>query len=201
MIEESVAPDGRPTVQPLTRADWRAWLLEHHATSTGVWLVGYRRGSGKPRLEYEDAIEELLCVGWIDSTGGYLDDERTRLWVCPRRPRSVWSRSNRDRVERLTSAGLMLPAGLAAVDEAKRRGMWTALDAVEDLSVPDDLAAALAANPPARETWDRAAPSMRRMILWWILSAKRPETRAGRIADTARRARDGEPLDRTRRVT
>jgi len=201
MIEESIAPDGRPTVHPETRAEWRAWLGQFHATSNGVWLVGYRRAVGGPRLEYEDAVEELLCVGWIDSTGGYLDAERTRLWVCPRRPRSVWSRSNRDRVERLTAAGLMLPAGQAAVDEAKRRGTWTALDAVEDLTVPEDLAAALAADPPAREAWDRVAPSTRRMILWWILSAKRPETRAGRVADTARRAREGAPLERTSRVT
>ena len=198
MIEESVAPDGRPTVLPLTRADWRAWLGERHATSTGVWLVGYRPSTGKPRLEYEDVVEELLCVGWIDSTGGYLDEERTRLWVCPRRPRSVWSRSNRARVERLTAAGLMLPAGLAAVDDAKQRGTWTALDAVEDLSVPDDLAAALEANPPAREAWDRVAPSTRRMMLWWIISAKRPETRAARVAETARRARDGERLEPSR---
>ena len=92
----------------------------------------------------------------------------------------------------------MLPAGLAAVDDAKQRGTWTALDAVEDLTVPDDLAAALEANPPAREAWDRVAPSTRRMMLWWIISAKRPETRATRVAETARRARDGERLEPSR---
>jgi uncharacterized protein YdeI (YjbR/CyaY-like superfamily) len=192
MTEEGVAPDGRPTVHPLDRAALRSWLIEHHATSSGVWIVGYRRATGKPRIEYEDVVEELLCVGWIDSTGGSLDAERVMQWVSPRKPRSVWARSNRGRVERLTAAGLMLPAGLAAVDEAKGLGTWTALDAVEDLAVPDDLAAALDADPPAREVWERFAPSTRRMILWWILQAKRPATRAARVTETARSASRGE---------
>ncbi len=153
MIEEGVAPDGRQTVHPLDRASLRSWLAEHHATSKGAWIVGYRRATGKPWIEYEAVVEELLCVGWIDSTGRSLDDERVMQWVSPRKPRSVWSRSNRERVARLTAAGLMLPAGLAAVARAKELGTWTALDAVEDLAVPDDLAAAFEANPPAREAW------------------------------------------------
>ena len=182
---DGVAPDGRPWVHPLTRAAWRAWLLEHHQTSRGVYLAGWRRASGKIPVDYAEAVEEALCVGWIDSKGGKLDDDRAILWFAPRNPRSGWARSNKERVERLTAAGLMLPAGLAAIEEAKRRGTWTMLDEVEDLVVPDDLAAALEAHPPARTYWDAFSKSSRRMLLEWIRQAKRPETRAKRIEETA----------------
>jgi len=201
MIEEGVEPDGRPYVHPLDRGSWRAWLVEHHATSSGVWLVGYRKTTGKPFVGYEESVEELLCVGWIDSKGGKLDDERSLLWVCPRKPRSAWSRPNKERVARLTAAGRMLPAGVAAVEEAKRRGTWSVLDAVEDLVVPDDLAAAFAANPPAAAEWDRFPPSTRRAILGWIVHAKRPETRATRIDETARLAARGERANQWRPKT
>jgi uncharacterized protein YdeI (YjbR/CyaY-like superfamily) len=180
-----IAPDGKPWVGPFDRAAWRAWLIEHHATSTGVYLASWRRASGRTGVPYVDAVEEALCVGWVDATLRRLDDERSIQWFAPRRPRSGWARSNRERVERLTAAGLMLPAGLAAVEEAKRRGTWTMLDETEDLTVPDDLAAALDASPPGREHWDAFSKSSRRVILEWIRQAKRPETRAKRIAETA----------------
>jgi uncharacterized protein YdeI (YjbR/CyaY-like superfamily) len=149
-------------------------------------------------MSYEDSIEELLCVGWIDSTGGVHDEERARIWVCPRKPKSVWSRPNRERVARLTAAGRMLPAGLAAVEEGKRRGTWTALGPVEALEVPNDLAAALDAVPPARATWDKYAPSTRKQMLWSVLQAKRPATREARVAEIARYATLGEKPPRFR---
>ena len=186
--EEGIGPDGRPWIQPLDRATWRAWLVANHATSRGVNLVAWRASTGRPRLDYGEAVEEALCVGWVDSTARRLDEDRSTIWMGPRRPRSGWSRSNKERVERLVAAGLMLPAGLAAIEEAKRRGTWALFDAVEDLVVPDDLAAAFEEHPPSREHWDAFSRSARRALLGWIVQAKRPETRARRIDETARLA-------------
>lgn len=179
-------------VQPKDRAAWRAWLIAHHATARGVWLVTYRTSSGRPRLAYDAAVEEALCVGWIDSTGGTLDAERGLLWFAPRSPRSGWAGSNKARIERLRAAGLMLPAGLATVAEAKRRGTWTLLDDAEALVVSPDLADALDTQPLARSNWDATSPSSRRTWLGWIAQARRPETRARRIAETARLAALGQ---------
>ena len=112
---ERVAPDGKPVVGPFDRAGWRAWLGEHHATSRGVYLAGWRRDSGRSSVPYEEAVEEALCVGWIDSTLRRLDATQSIQWFAPRRPGSGWARTNKARVERLTAEGLMLSAGLAAV--------------------------------------------------------------------------------------
>lgn len=184
-MSEAVAPDGRPMVGPLDRAGWRAWLIANHASSKGVYLVSWRRPTGRESVPYEDAVEEALCVGWVDSTGRVIDEERSIQWFAPRRPRSAWARSNKERVARLIAAGLMLPAGQAAIDQAKANGMWTLLDDVENLVVPDDLAAALAGTGSARANWDGFSPSARRMMLGWVVQARRSETRADRIARIA----------------
>lgn len=182
---EGTRADGKLWVHPLTRAAWRAWLIANHQTSSGVHLVTWRRATGRPAVAYGDAVEEALCVGWVDSVAGKLDAERSTLWFTKRRPKSGWSRPNKERVERLLAARLMLPAGLAAIEEAKRRGTWSMLDDVEDLVVPDDLAAALAAVPPAHANWDAFSRPARRGILEWIIQARRPETRARRVEETA----------------
>jgi len=192
MTKEGTAPDGRPMVGPFDRASWRAWLIANHAASDGVHLVSWRKPSGRTSVPYEEAVEEALCVGWIDSVGGKLDEDRALQWFSPRRSRSGWARSNKDRVERLIAAGQMVPAGLAAIEEAKRNGTWTMLDDVENLVVPPDLAAALDANPAAREHWEAFSRSLRRAILEWIAQAKRPETRAKRIAEAVDNAQRGE---------
>ncbi len=184
--------------QPDTLDDWRAWLAAHHARDTGVWLVTWKVGSGRLRLTYEETVEQALCFGWVDSKGRRLDDERTMLWFAPRKARSGWSRPNKQRIERLVAAGLMTPAGLAVIDAAKADGSWTLLDAVEDLVVPDDLAAALAAAPPAVENWEAFPRSARRGILEWIVQARRPGTRAKRVAETARLAAIGERANQWR---
>ena len=200
MSEDETAPDGRPMAGPFDRAGWRAWLIANHETSTGVHLVSWRRGSGRTSVRYEEAVEEALCVGWIDSVAGRLDEQRGLQWFSPRRSTSGWARTNKARVDRLIADGLMLPAGLAAIEEAKRNGSWTRLDDVENLVVPDDLAAALDADPPARERWDAFSRSRRRALLDWISGAKRPETRARRIAEAAENAaRDEVPQQFRRR--
>jgi uncharacterized protein YdeI (YjbR/CyaY-like superfamily) len=157
-----------------------------------VWLVLWRRQADRDGLTYEEAVLEGLCFGWIDSKQVTLDDERTMLRFSPRKRGSGWARSNKVRIERLLADGLMAEAGLARVEEAKQDGSWTMLDAVEDLVVPDDLAAAFADHPGAREQWDGFPRSVRRGALEWIVLAKRPETRARRVAETARLAAQGQ---------
>jgi uncharacterized protein YdeI (YjbR/CyaY-like superfamily) len=186
-----------PHVQADDRATWRAWLEANHATASGAWLVTWRRGHG-PVLDYGEAVEEALCFGWVDSTAGRVDEARTKLYFAPRRPRSEWSASNKARVERLMAEGRMAPAGLAAIDQAKASGSWTALDEVEQGSVPADLAAALAAHPPAADRFAAFPWSARRAILLWISQAKKPETRAARILETATLAQRNERANQPR---
>ena len=172
------------------RKAWRAWLKRNHRTCERVWLVYYKKGSGKPSVSYNDAVEEALCFGWIDSKGGTLDHERSLLWFAPRRAGSGWSRPNKERVERLLAAGLMCPAGLAKIEAAKTDGSWNSLDAVEALELPNDLVQALASYPFATEHFAAFPRSVKRSILEWISTARRPETRAARVAETARLANE-----------
>lgn len=155
--------------------------MAHHLSSTGVWLVTYRRTTGRPRPEYGDVVEELLCFGWIDSKLKKLDEERAMLLCTPRRPRSIWSRVNKERVERLTSSGLMQPRGLEVVALARGNGSWDSLNKVDDMIEPRDLRDALDAVPEARRHWEAYPASYRRQVLYWVYSAKRPETRRARI--------------------
>jgi uncharacterized protein YdeI (YjbR/CyaY-like superfamily) len=171
------------------RAAWRAWLTEHAPSSAGIWLV-YDKGPGR-RLSYDDIVEEALCFGWIDSLPRALDDVHAMLYVAPRKPRSRWSRANKRRVEELIAAGAMSEGGLAVVEAARASGTWNALDRVEDGTEPDDLAAALDAVARARREWDAFPRSARRAILEWVDGAKRPETRARRVAAAVAQAAEG----------
>ncbi|MCU0259502.1 MAG: YdeI/OmpD-associated family protein [Ilumatobacteraceae bacterium] len=192
MLEVEPGPDGKPRVHPEDRAEWRAWLVEHHRRDAGVWLVTFKKAARRPTVTYDDAVEEALCVGWVDSKPGKLDELRTMLWFAPRKPGSGWSRPNKERIARLQSARLMLPAGQAVVDAAIADGSWTMLDAVEDLVVPDDLAAAFAERPGSRDTWESFPRSVKRGDLERIVQAKTPPTRAKRIAEIADQAAKGE---------
>jgi uncharacterized protein YdeI (YjbR/CyaY-like superfamily) len=185
-----VARDEYEHVHAETRDEWRRWLAVNHAGAPGAWLVSWRKRTGKPSVGYAESVEEALCFGWIDSVQRTLDEERTAQLFTPRRAGSRWSSSNKERVERLLAAGLMEPTGLAAVEAAKASGAWTALDEVEALVVPDDLAAALASRGAGGQ-WEAYPPSVKRGILQWLLDAKRPETRAKRIAETADAAAKG----------
>lgn len=175
-------------VHPEDRGAWRAWLVANHAQAAGAWLVSWKAATGRPRMSYGDAVEEALCVGWVDSRAGTIDEERSRLLFTPRTRGSGWSRPNKERIERLTAEGLMLPAGIAVVEAAKADGSWFALDDVENLVEPPELAAALDAEPAARGHWDAFPRSAKRAILEWISTAKRPETRTKRITETVRLA-------------
>ncbi len=175
---------------PPTLAAWRAWLEANHTRPDGIWLITYRRASSKATFTYEQAVEEALCYGWIDGHTKTLDEERGMQWYAPRRAGSVWARSNKERVARLIADGRMTPAGQAKIDAAQADGTWALWDSVDSLAVPDDLAAALAGYPDARANFDAFPRSARHAILGWIATAKRPETRAKRIAETARLAQD-----------
>jgi uncharacterized protein YdeI (YjbR/CyaY-like superfamily) len=178
------------SIHPQTRAEWRAWLEQNHMRTEGIWLISYKKATGKPRVEYDDAVEEALCFGWIDSKGNKLDDERSMQWFSPRKAGSNWARPNKERVERMIGAGLMMPAGLAKIESAKADGSWSALDSVEALEIPPDLEAALGSYSAAERTFDAFPRSAKRAILEWIANAKKPETRAKRIEETARLAQD-----------
>ncbi len=182
----SVAPSN--SIHPPTLSAWRAWLAANHTRPEGIWLITYRSASGKATFTYEQAVEEALCFGWIDGHTKTLDEERGMQWYAPRRRGSVWARSNKARVERLIADGRMTPAGQAKIDAAKADGTWALWDSVDSLEVPPDLAAALAAYPDARANFDAFPRSARHAILGWIATAKRPETRAKRVAETARLA-------------
>jgi uncharacterized protein YdeI (YjbR/CyaY-like superfamily) len=186
--------DDRPRIQPVTRAEWRAWLADNHRTATGVWLISCKRRTGKPTVAYEEAVEEALCFGWIDGVLGSLDEDRSMQYFAPRKPKSTWARSNKERVARLEAAGLMTDAGRAAVELARANGSWESLDAIEALVVPDDLAAALAARPGARQLFDESSASVRRSALAWVYQAKRPETRTAHVEQIAAIAGRGEPI-------
>jgi uncharacterized protein YdeI (YjbR/CyaY-like superfamily) len=180
------ALDDAPLVHADDRATWRTWLEANHATAKGAWLVMWRASSGRATdLDYEAAVLEALCFGWVDSTGGRVDDDRTKLYFAPRKGRSAWAATNKARVEHLIADGLMAPSGLAAIERAKSNGSWEVLDSVERLEIPPDLAAALAAHPPAAANFDAFPPSIRKQILARVAFAVRPDTRAARIGEIA----------------
>jgi uncharacterized protein YdeI (YjbR/CyaY-like superfamily) len=189
------------STHPLTRAEWRDWLAAHHQTETGVWLISFKKATGKPRVEYDDAVEEALCFGWIDSKPNKLDEERSLLWFAPRKAGTGWSRPNKHRVQKMIEAGAMAPAGMKKVDAAKADGSWTALDQVEQLLVPDDLKSALEKHPNAATHFEAFPRSAKRGILEWISNAKKPETRASRIDETARLASKNERANQWRKAS
>lgn len=181
-----------PQVHAETRSQWRQWLIANHDREASVWLVSWKKATGKPVMSYDDAVSEALAVGWVDSKPRKLDEERTMLYFSPRNPKSAWSRPNKLRVARLREQGLMTEAGERVISEAERYGSWSLLDDVEDLVVPDDLAIALRGYPAATENWERLPRSARRGILEWIAQAKRSSTRESRVAEAALRASTNE---------
>lgn len=178
----------------------RAWFEVNHATSPGVWFVSWRAATGRPVIPYEAVVEEALCWGWIDGQAKLLDADRSMILLAPRNPRSGWAKTNKARVQRLLAAGRIQPPGLRAIEIAKATGAWTLLDASEAGLTPDDLAAALAANPPATANWEAFPRSVRKQAIGWVTTARRSETRERRVAEIARLAQANiRPLTRPER--
>ncbi len=178
----------------VTAADaavWRAWLSDNHATSKGAWLVRPRPGNQDAHVGYEDAILQALCFGWIDGPVRTFDERIGGLWFVPRRASSGWAATNKARIAVLEEAGLLEAAGIRAIEAARENGSWTVLDGPEAGIEPDDLTAALDGSPAGRAGWDAFPPSARKVGLTQIALAKRPETRAARIAKIVADAAEG----------
>ncbi|MRG47926.1 hypothetical protein GFS24_22590 [Chitinophaga sp. SYP-B3965] len=173
-----------------TVKDWRNWLEKNGTTEKAVWLIIYHQKSKTPSVHYAESIEHSLCYGWIDSKAMKRDEESFYLSFTPRKPKSNWSKTNRERVARMTEQGLMRPAGQAMIDLAKEIGTWDNLAAAQNNIVPDDLQKLFTKNKKALKHFEAFAPSSKRVILEWISKAKRPETRQQRILQTVELAAD-----------
>jgi uncharacterized protein YdeI (YjbR/CyaY-like superfamily) len=177
-----------PSYHPKNRAEWRKWLAANHDRSKGIRLVIIKKKANTPGITYSEAVEEALCFGWIDSTAGKLDEQRFTLYMSPRKPKSVWSKINKQRIQKLIKGGLMTAAGLAKIEAAKKDGSWSQFDAIDQLVMPADLLEQLAANAEAKRNFEAFSTSSKKIILFWIASAKREETRQKRIEETVRLA-------------
>jgi uncharacterized protein YdeI (YjbR/CyaY-like superfamily) len=167
-----------------TARAWRTWLEKHHATAPELWLIFYKKHTGKGGLVYEDAVREALCLGWIDGILKRIDDEKHMVRFSPRRKNSVWSPSNKQRVAELIAAGRMTEVGRAKVEQAKQNGQWDKASAQRPVpEVPTELTQALVQNKAAQRHFKTLAPSYRRQFIGWIASAKRDATRAKRAAE------------------
>ncbi len=162
--------------------DWYNWLLQNHENSNGVYLIFYKLEMKVPTMRWEEAVKVALCFGWIDSTVKSLGDGKRRQYFSPRNPKSVWSALNKRYIKELLQENLMQPNGFKSIEIAKENGMWTFLDDVENLIVPNDLQAAFNDKPIAFENYQNFAPSYRKSYLYWLKQAKREETRQKRIS-------------------
>jgi uncharacterized protein YdeI (YjbR/CyaY-like superfamily) len=167
-----------------TQKEWRKWLEKNHQLEKSVWLIIYKKESGTPSVYYSEAVDEGLCFGWIDSKPNKRDDVSYYQFFAKRNPKSNWSKVNKGKVAKLLEKGMMAAAGLEAIEIAKQNGTWTALDEVEEITIPDDLQKAFNKNKMAFAYFDKFPRSSKRGILEWILNAKRPETRQKRIGET-----------------
>ncbi len=188
-------PGDLPIVPFSSQDDWRTWLDEHHADSPGVWLKIAKKASGIDTVTHAEALDVALCYGWIDGQRNSFDDAWFLQRFTPRRPKSKWSQINRDKVADLTERGLMRPAGLREVERATADGRWdAAYPSQRNLTVPDDLQAALDANHAAKQFFANLDRANRYAILYRLFDAKRPETRAKRIDDFVTMLAEGRKL-------
>ncbi len=189
----------KPTFYAPSRKAWRAWLLQNHEKSTGIWLIIYHKDSSTPSVYYDEAVDEGLCFAWIDSKPNKRDQESYYQYFSPRNPKSNWSKVNKDKVERLINAGIMHASGLKMVELAKSSGTWNALDDVENLVIPTDLRKAFSNYPNALNHFEAFPRSVKRGILEWIFNAKLPQTRLKRINETASLADKNERANQYRK--
>lgn len=177
--------EGIETYCPKNRADWRQWLEENHQEKAAVWLVYYKASAKVASISWREAVDEALCFGWIDSTRKTMDDERFVQYFSRRNPNSTWSKVNKEKVLELIQANLMTKAGFDRIATAQQNGSWSMLDEVEALVVPEDLKEALFYHEEAMDYFDSLSRSNKKMLLYWVVSAKRAETRQKRIKEVA----------------
>jgi uncharacterized protein YdeI (YjbR/CyaY-like superfamily) len=181
------------------RAAWRAWLAENHQSKVGVWLIYYKKNSGKPSIPYPEAVKEALCYGWIDSKINKLDEVSYKQVFTPRKPKSVWSKVNKEYLQELFAQGLMTEAGLKTIEIAQQNGSWTSIDDIENLILPADFAEALQNNPTAASYYEQFSKTAKKSILLYITGSKKAEVRAERIVETIQLAEQNIKNDSTYR--
>ncbi|MET0298775.1 MAG: YdeI/OmpD-associated family protein [Flavitalea sp.] len=173
--------DPIPVFHPKSTNAWRKWLEKNHSTQTAVWLVFKTKASNKKSVTWSEAVDAALCFGWIDSKKIKIDDETAHQFFTKRKPKSIWSKINKDKIKRLTEEGLMSEAGIKIVEEAKANGSWTLYDEVENLVIPKDLAKALKKTKGASAAFGQLSKTTKKIALYGLLVAKQPATRQKRI--------------------
>lgn len=176
------------TYCPKSRTDWRKWLEKNHQSKQSVWLVYFKSSTKVTSLSWSEAVDEALCFGWIDSTKKTIDTERYMQYFSRRKPKSNWSRINKEKVAKLTQNNLITKAGFDSIETAKQNGSWTILDEVEALVIPEDLKEELVTYNDAMEYFDSLSKSDKKILLYWVVSAKKSETRQKRILEIAESA-------------
>lgn len=171
------------TFYPKNSKEWRKWLQKNHQKRDSIWLVMYKKASGIPTISWSEAVDEALCFGWIDSIKKKRDEESAIQFFSKRKPKSTWSKINKDKVERLIESGLMTEAGQKAIEAARENGTWNTLDEVDALTIPPDLEKSFKLHKGSKAYFETLSKSVKKMMLYWILSAKRPETRLRRITE------------------
>lgn len=171
------------TFYPKSRQEWREWLQENHDKKQSVWLIYYKKKSNVPTVIYSEAVDEALCFGWIDSKAKPIDEHTFMQFFSKRKEKSVWSKVNKEKIERLTKEGLMADAGFKIIEIAKKNGSWTILDEAEALIIPTDLEEEFQKKPSAKDYFLGLSRSDKRNILQWLVLAKRQETREKRISE------------------
>jgi uncharacterized protein YdeI (YjbR/CyaY-like superfamily) len=180
MIKESIE-----TFCPTSQQDWRRWLKKNHRSKPFIWLILYKKQSSKPVIQWSAAVNEALCFGWVDGKRKTVDDEKFMQFFCKRKPKGTWSKINKEKIRHLIAEGLMTKAGLESIELAKQNGSWTILDDVEELKIPTDLSKEFKSHPGSKDFFSGLSKSVKKMMLQWIVLAKRPETRQKRILEIA----------------
>ncbi len=181
---EEVERAGVPVVFAESETEWRNWLQANHDEKKSAWLVIFKKESGFPSVYYPEAVDQALCFGWIDSKPNKRDENSYYQFFAKRNPKSKWSRVNKEKVTRLQAQNLLHESGLKMIALAKKSGTWDALNDVENLQLPADLADSFASNDVAFKNWDAFPKSVKRGILEWIAAAKTAPTREKRIQQT-----------------
>ncbi len=179
-------------IYPKNASEWSEWLKENHENLESVWVVMYKKKAPNPSMTWSEAVDEALCYGWIDSVKKSQDEFSYLHYYSKRKAKSTWSRINKDKVEVLIGSGKMRDAGMKCIDIAKKNGSWSILDSVDALIVPEDLKLAFDQHPKSEDYYGSLSKSDRKILLYWVISAKRPETRQKRVLEIAKNASQNE---------
>ncbi|MCG2614652.1 YdeI/OmpD-associated family protein [Terrimonas sp. NA20] len=177
---------------PANAKEWRQWLQKNHRSKQSVWVIYYKKKANHPTVTHSEAVDEALCFGWIDSTRVSLGDDQFKQFFCKRKPTSVWSKINKAKVQKLIDEKKMMPAGWKSIETAKENESWSILDDVEELKIPADLSKAFRRHAGSKAFFNSLSKSVKKMMLQWLVLAKREETREKRLEEIASNAAAGQ---------